>query len=160
MALWPVGLRQQIVDDVDSARPQERQRLVQLAELAGPGIRVDQIELIRRPLQEVRSIHHVERHTSVRGEMPPRGGDDSRIGIDGLQRRRGIHTSKQPGGAMTGPRPKLQKPSARLRGDEGREHGPNPRLRRHVKTKRLGVAQDVLQTGGTSADFEVIHGRR
>ena len=68
MPLGPVGLRQEIVDDIEAARAQQRQRLFEVGELARPGVRVNQV--VRRRLRTRRKRRASSTWKRTRGSVP------------------------------------------------------------------------------------------
>lgn len=104
VARRPIGLWQQVVDDINAAGPQQRKRLVEVAELSGQGIGVDQIELPRsRSAQKCSTIHHVKSYAVIGTQMPLGHSDYSRVSIDGIECRCRIHARQQPRGAVARP---------------------------------------------------------
>ena len=88
MAVGPVRLRQQIVDDVHPSRPEECERLVEVNEFSWPGVGIDEIELAARcTLNELCTVTDVEHHSRIAVEMTLGDRDDARVGVHGIQSR-------------------------------------------------------------------------
>src|SRR5262249_10876968 len=86
VVLRPVRLGQQVVDDVNPARSQQRERVIEMRELARPCISVDQIELSAwQALNEVGAIRDVERNSPIGSEMTSGDRDDARVSIDRVE---------------------------------------------------------------------------
>ena len=158
MPFRPVGLRQQIVDEVDAAGSQERQRLVEMCELSRPRVRVDEIELTRwRVVDELAAVHHVKRHPRIAPKMPPGHGHDVRIRIDRLETRVGVHPREKPRGAKPRSRPELEDPGPRLRRRERGEERAGLGLGRHRESQGRGVFEDRLERVRYATNLVVVH---
>lgn len=148
------------VDDVHSARFEESQRLVEMTELPGPGIGVDEIELpARRPRNEFCAVDEVERDACVRSEMTLGDGDHVRVGVDRIETCGVVHPRQQPRTPMPGAGPQFEEPPA---GFGCRERGKERsyfRLRDHREAGRLGVTHDGGESVGCACEFGIIHQR-
>ena len=86
MPVGPVGLGQEIINEIDPARAKQRESLFKMRELAWPRVRVNQIELaFLGSLNELRSIGDVKRDSGIRAEMALGYCSHVRLGIDTIQ---------------------------------------------------------------------------
>jgi hypothetical protein len=82
----PGRLREQIVDHINAARREERQREIQKRELPGPGVRVDEVKAYAPSpfAQKVGSIDEVKGHAGVVTEMVSSNRQNGGITFNGV----------------------------------------------------------------------------
>src|SRR5215475_5087737 len=105
---WPIGLRQQVVNEVTASSAQERQGLVEMGELSRPRVCIDQMKLtLRGAAHKLSSVHHMKRHSRIGSQMPPSHGHHVGLNLDSIETSVGVHTRKKPGNAETGSGPEF-----------------------------------------------------
>lgn len=124
----PIGLRQEVVDDIQAARSYEREDLIQVRDLPGPRVRKDKVELAGRPTEVLGAVHHGERHPAVVTQIAFRHLHHLRVDVDRLEPGRIVHPGKQPGGSEPRTRPELKKPAPWFTSGEGGQQSAGPRL--------------------------------
>ena len=97
MVVGPIDLLQHVVDDVETTGLEEPQGFVEVAELANPGIREDEIELRRRqPADEDCGVLEVERHPLIARQVPSGDVHHGGVVVHGDEAGIGRHPGEQP----------------------------------------------------------------
>jgi hypothetical protein len=89
--------------------------------------------------------------------MSLRDGNDVGIGINGVERRCGIHPGEDPRGAVSRSRTEFEEAPTWLRSRERRQQRTDLGLRHHVEGHGFCVRDDAAKGHGLAANLGVIH---